>query len=223
MPGGWLGLSLGGVVAITGFVSLARRRPLVFVAMLGPPMLLLVLLVATQHNLWPRMFFFAAGFAVVFVVRGMFALFGRPPEPDQPLRMPVGPTRVATGLLAVGALASTLTVAGLRGPKQDFLGAAEWLRERGVPEPSVAAIDLAERPLLEYIGLDAVGVVTLDELRALEERHETVTAVYTLPIHIEAVMPELRDYLEREYRVVHRLPGTLSGGDVVIMERNRVP
>ncbi len=220
LPGGWIVLALAfGVVAL-GIISVGWRRPTVVVALLGPALLIPVLLVATHHNLWPRFFFFAGGYAAVFGVRGVMQVFQVAPGSSWRGKVPGLPTKVGTFLLWVVVLGSVFAVPRVWGPKQDFEGARDWLAENGSATRVVGVVPFADEAMFDYLEVDGTVVDDESQLTELEELGSPVHIVYAFPAYVEATVPELWARLQADYTVVRVLPGTIRGGEVVILERD---
>ena len=212
VPGGWFGLGAGIVVALAGMLSFTRRSGPATALMVLPGVLIATALVALNHNLWPRFFFFAAGFAVLITVRGVFALAAS-------VRPRSGPA-IATVLLLLVATASATTVARAWGPKQDYAAALAWVeRERG-PADTIAAAGLATYALKNWLQATAVvGVEHVAGLERLEADAARTFLIYSFPDHLRAASPPLWRHLRTEYQRVAEFPGTLGGGTVFVMSK----
>lgn len=211
LPGGWLAVMAGCVVAAAGTWSYARRAPAALALMVLPPLVVAAIMLALQHNLWPRLFFFAAAFAVLIVVRGVFAC-------ARLLSRPLGDT-VAAVALALAAVGSALTVPGAWGAKQDFRGAMEYVERERASEDAVAAVGLSDLALVDYLRADWARPRTLAELREIEQAHPRTWAVYTFPTHLASRFPEIDERLRREYRIVATFRGTVGDGAIYVLVR----
>ena len=67
-------IGVAALVTATGLVSLARANRTLTALMVLPAVLTAGGIMALGHNLWPRFFFFSAGFAVLIAIRGAFVL-----------------------------------------------------------------------------------------------------------------------------------------------------
>lgn len=214
LPGGWIALGLGGLVVGAGMASYARQNRTVLAVMVLPPLATLAAIVALGHNLWPRFFFFAAGFGALIAVRGVFTV-ARALAPAR------GPA-MATLVTAAGVLASGLTVPRAWGPKQDYEGAARFLERELGPADAAVVVDLTDYPYRRYYGRPWAAVTAAAELEAVEQRHARTWVLYTFPVRLAAVHPDLWARLTQRYQRVAVFPGTVGGGDIVIMV-NRPP
>ena len=212
VPGGWPALALGGLITIVGLVSYARRAPTAASLMTLPVAVTAAAMLATSHNLWPRLFFFAAGFAILIVVRGIFDVAER----LWPARGPLAAT-LACGM---AALASLTTVPAAWNPKQDHEGARDWIAANRRPGDAVVAVDMARFPLNRWLRAGFDEAADVQQLQALEAGARRTLVLYEFPARLRALQPGLLDRLEREYREVARFPGTVGGGTVVVMERS---
>ena len=210
IPGGLPALLLGALVGGVGLLSVVRRSPEAAVAMVLPPVLILAGLVATNHNLWPRFFFFAMAFIVLFGVRGL----------TESLRAIVGRRGVpaAFGILLLAAVGSALTVPSIWGPKQDYEGVAAWLDEAGLEAGQIAYLSFAYRGFIQYLGVPGNRVETLDELLALEQDTDRMVVVYTLPENLRTAHPDLWAHVQDRYDEARVFGGVITGAELVVME-----
>jgi hypothetical protein len=211
VPGGWIGLCAGLIVAVAGMFSFARRSRSATALILLPGMLIAVALVGLNHNLWPRFFFFAAGFAVLIAVRGVFAV-------AEKLRPRGGPA-IATLLLLAVATASAFTVPRAWGPKQDYAGALAWVEQQRGPNDAIASAGLATYALKAWLqASDVVRIERVSGLQELEAAPRTFL-IYSFPDHLRASSPPLWRHLRDNYQRVAEFPGTLGGGVVIVLSR----
>ena len=176
--------------------------------MVTPPAVVAAIMLALRHNLWPRFFFFAAAFAVLIVVRGVYAMA----ETMLPRR---GRALATAAVLAI-VVGSALTIPRAWGPKQDFRGALAYVEQSRSPEDAVVVLGLSDLALLEYLRTNWDTPRTSAELLGIEGRHTRTWAVYTFPAHLAAFYPDIDERL-RSYRVAAEFPGTLGGGTVYVM------
>jgi len=202
------------VVFVAGCWRAARRSPVLLELFFFPVAICGAVVVARGHHLWPRFFFFAAGFAVLIAVLGAMqtgAWLGRLLR-LAPARSEVLGTALAAGIL----LGSAATVPRAWAPKQDFRGAMRYLQGRVEPGDAVVTVGLATLPYRDYYETGWVGVETVDELEALRGRAARTWLVYTLPFHLEAFYPQLYQRVEGEFTVIATFPGTLGGGEIYV-------
>ncbi|MBI1354829.1 MAG: hypothetical protein GC160_10820 [Acidobacteria bacterium] len=207
---GWSGsavLAVGGVVLAAGWLDLARRRwDAAWIFGLAPA-LGGGLTLAMGHNLWPRFFFFAMGFALLLALGGAFAL------PRRLFGERAG-ARWGTAVSALLIAASAATLPRVYAlPKQDFEGARAFAESGSA---AVIAPGIAGRIYHGYYAPAWLAVETPEELAAARSRAPGAWLVYTLAPEIRAFQPAVWDTIERDYEPVRRFPGTLGEGEIVV-------
>ncbi len=208
-PGGPVILIVGFAVGVSGFVSYWRRSQAVAALMVLPAMLTAAAAMLMSHNLWPRLFFFSAGFAVLIGIRGVFAASGA--------LAPARATTLATVLVVVGILLSAVTVPRAWAPKQDFAAAAHLVETSKGPADAVVTVDLTNYPYREYLNRRWDSVASVGALEGIERSHPRTWVLYTFPVRLSAVQPEIWRHLHATYDTAAVFPGTVGGGAVVVM------
>jgi uncharacterized membrane protein len=211
VPGGVASLAVAAILPVAGVLSFGMRDRIATALMIVPGVLTAALLLSTGHNLWPRFFFFAAGFAVLILVRGVFVLA----ETVLPRRAHT----LATALLCVMIAGSAALVPRAWGAKQDFTGALDYIEQRRSAGDVVATVGLVGFTYESYLGQQWTAVESEAQLNELAVRAPRVWLVYAMPELIEAHTPELWSALNREFRRAAAFPGTLSGGTIHVMVR----
>jgi antitoxin (DNA-binding transcriptional repressor) of toxin-antitoxin stability system len=212
LPGGWIGLAGGLIVAMAGTIGYFRRSATVAWIMLLPGVVTAGALVATGHNLWPRFFFFAAGFAILIAVRGTFAL-----AELVPLRR--RRRSIATAALILVAVASAITVPSAWAPKQDYPGALAYVRNETRPGDVIVAAGLAAYAYESWLGANVRPVADVIALERAERDGSRTWLLYSMPEHLAGQAPGLWSRIESDYREVLAFPGTIAGGTVHVMMR----
>jgi hypothetical protein len=211
IPGGLITVVVGLIVVATGIGSYWRQSRLTTLAMLAPIPLTMAVLVATSHNLWPRFFFFGAGFLVLAAIRGGFAV----------VRAVVRwqPDRVAVAGACGVALLSLWTVPAAWRDKQQFRAALDFVETARKPGDAVAVLDIAsEMYLLRGWAPSWYRVTTLESLNAIERSAARTWIVYTLPARFAAREPELfRHVTAPPYTEVRTFPATVGGGEIHVL------
>jgi hypothetical protein len=123
--------------------------------------------------------------------------------------------------LTLACLTSAATLPTVYGPKQDFGGALTFIELRRGPEDAVLAIDMAAMPYRDHYGVGWPEVDNLADLTAIERMHPRTWVVYTTPTRFRAEHLDIWRRLEAEYEEARTFPGTVNGGEVVVMVRAR--
>jgi len=219
---GWFGVAgvIGGAfMAGYGWFRMLWRDAPAAALMVLPGVLGASVVLAAGHNIWPRFFFFCAGFAILVVINGATEL---PKLVLHPLRGRMATNRVAT-VAGVGIVVAMIVVSAATVPrnyvlpKQDFAGAREFVeRERGAGE-TVVAVGLAGMVYATYFAPEWVYAEELDDLT--ESRRlssEPLWLVYTIPIEVKTFHPEIWQAIEDHFDVVKVFYGSLGGGEVYV-------
>ena len=211
VPGGWIGLLVAATVAGVGALSYLRRSLPVTLLVVVPGLVTAVVMLVTAHNLWPRLFFFAAGFAVLIAVRGGFAVaqaaFGQR-----------GPLVATVGVVAASA-ASALTVPRIWAPKQDFGAARAFVEASRRPGDAVVTVDLTRLPYRDFYQTGWIAADSETNLAALRPDSGRTWVLYTFPERLRAVDPAIWDAIRCCFTEARRFPGTVEGGAIWVMVR----
>jgi hypothetical protein len=210
LPGGWLTLAVGLAVAGAGVVSYARADRALAALFVLPGVLTAGAVIALGHNLWPRFFFFAMGFAVLIAIRGALVL-------GRAVAGAAG-ERIATAGLVVAAAGSALTVPRAYHPKQDYDGAARFVEARATADDAIGTTDLTNYPYRYYYRRSWPALTGAAALDSLERGHARTFVLTTFSIRLAAVHPDLWDRLSRGYDTAAVFPGTVGGGEIVVWE-----
>ncbi len=210
IPGGLAAVAVVFIIIGAGVASYWRRSAVITTVMLLPAVVTGAAVMILSHNLWPRFFFFSAGFAVLIAVRGGFALVHA-----------VVPSR-ASGAVSVGgallvAAASLMTVPRAWLPKQDFGAAMGFVESHRSPGDVVAVTDMTSYVYGRYYHLPWPTVTSASDLAQVEAGGARTWMVLTFPVRIETGEPTLWARLSDSYRTVARFPGTVGGGDLYVM------
>jgi hypothetical protein len=215
VPGGVLTVLVALSVLGIGVASLWRLSPRATLVMFVPVAVTAAAVIGTGHNLWPRFFFFAAGFLVLAAIRGGFAIV------RTFLRW--HPDRVAaSGAFAV-ALLSLVTVPRAWQPKQQFRAALDYVEQEQRPGDAKVAVDIAQNLYLlrgwapDWYLTRSAGLLSL-----VEQDAGRTWVVYTLPTRLRAVAPAVWELVAPpRYHVVRVFPATVGGGEIHVLRRER--
>ncbi|MCC6927926.1 MAG: glycosyltransferase family 39 protein [Gemmatimonadaceae bacterium] len=220
IPGGVVAVVLAAGVLAAGVWSYLRDQRLLLALIVMPMVTTIGVMMATRHNLWPRFFFFAAGFAVMLGMRGGFALVEWIGAKVWRWDAPTARRMAAVGASLV-VVASALTVPRAWGPKQDFVAAANFLRSSRGERDAVVTLGVTDEPIRKYLGVAADSLDRLDELQQVEAAHARTWVVVTFPVLFEARQPDVADWLRGRYDTAAVFSGSVGGGDIVVLVRNK--
>jgi len=210
IPGGLLAVAVACAVVGAGVVSYWRRSVTVAAVMLLPAIVTGTAVMILSHNLWPRFFFFSAGFVVLIAVRGGFVVVGA-----------ILPRKYATPVSVGGALlvaaASLLTVPRAWHPKQDFGAARNFVEAHRDKGDAVAVTDMTGYVYTRYFRLPWPWVTSIGDLASAEAGHPRTWMIVTFPVRLERGEPLLWAHLTSAYRTVAHYPATVGGGDIYVM------
>jgi mannosyltransferase len=213
----------GALVAAAGWVDMARRDWRAATALALPPILGGLTMLVLGHNLWPRFFFFAMGFALLIAVHGA-AIAPRLASVLLPQRLRRPQWADAAGIVLVGLMIAASAASLPRAwalPKQDFTGARAYVEAQRGPDDTVVAVGLARLAYQRYFAPDWLGAETAAELEALRRSDGTLWLVYTIPVELKAYWPELWNAVQNDFEVVKVFPGTLGGGEVFVCRERK--
>jgi uncharacterized membrane protein len=174
----------------------------------------MAVIIALGSTLLPRLFFFAMGFAVITLVRGLVlssAFIARTLGFGSPRA-----SMIELGLSACLIMASGISLARAYQPKQDYGGALSFVQNQRRPGDIVLTVDLTVLPYQRYYKVDWGKVVTAEELDTARSRGQRTWLVYTMPIVLKAAYPEIMKSIDAHFQTVKVFTGTLSGGNIVV-------
>jgi uncharacterized membrane protein len=211
--GSAIGLAALGVCTV-GLLSFARTTPAVAMLVIVPGGLCAAAVIGTGHHVWPRFFFFAAGFLILIVVRGAMTL-GRWFGTSLGLSR-MRAVQAATAATVLLVVAAAVALPRVYAPKQDFEGALRFVEANRGSGDSVVTVGLATLPYQRFYKMNWESIDGVEPLEAVRARASRTWIVYTLPMYLDAVYPDVMERIRKEFEVVRVFPGTLSGGEVVV-------
>ena len=211
--GGVVGLAAAAVLGV-GLVHFLLVRPALVALFLVPCGLGFALMTAIGYTLFPRFFFFAMGFAVIFVIGGAVAIAAWASRllglrGTRALWLPT-----LACLVIVGA--SVLSLRYVYAPKQAFDRAIAYIEDNRAPGDVVVALGIADFPFNGYYKKGWPRVDTVAELEAIEATGARTWVVYTMPVHARTVYADVLRHLEERYTPATAFVGTLNGGGVIV-------
>lgn len=213
LEAGWLLIVLAGLTAIFALAVCFQKNRLYFFLTSVPAIILVVTMILLGRNLWPRLLFNMAGFAVLYIAFLACLLsdyIGKLSNAGSKLRF------LPQIALALFFLYTTPGV--YKHPKQDFNSALEFIDSNISPNDTVIALHMAGKIYDKYYSLDWVVANSAGELRQHASQKANTWIVYTLPAFIRKARPEIYSELQSNYQIAARFRGTLGDGDIIVMK-----
>jgi 4-amino-4-deoxy-L-arabinose transferase-like glycosyltransferase len=217
------GILAAGALAVfgAGLWNYARTRPEIVMLMVIGPVVGAAVVVAMGHHLWPRFFLFAMGFAVLIVMRGAMQWAE---WCIRVLRWPLSRSAwVGTALCAALILVSAISVPFAYGPKQDYVGALEFVRANMAPGDVVATAGLAAFPYTRLYAKDWQEVTRVEDLNGIRSRAKRTWLIYTFPTVLKSTSPDIMTSLGSDFLVVKEFYGTVGDGTIFVCRSDTPP
>ncbi len=215
----------GALFLASGWFSYLRQDWPFAIIMVLPGVLIVAVMVALQHNLWPRFVFFCAGFAILIVVRGAF-VFPRiflSLIPPLRTRLHTASTLAGTTLIVVMVIASLMSLPRYYTlSKQDYQGAMDYIEQNLESGQAVVSVGLARVAYGQLYAQDKprwFTAETADELISLRSDHTGLWVVYSLPIHLKEWHPDIWRMLQNDFEQIRVFPGSLRDGNVYVFRQ----
>jgi hypothetical protein len=217
IPGGWPVVLIVVFVLLSGIGSYLRQGVAIAALLLLPALLTFLLIYWRTYYFFPRFLFGASGFLLLVGVRGGFVAAGW-----------VLPFLSRRQVLLVGsfiALAGTALVPAAWQPKQDFVAAAQFIEQHRAPGDGVICLTQTIAALKQFLGMDCEPAKSLSELIQIEAHYERAWLIYTLPRAMQTSAPGVMQRIQQpqDYATVKVFPGTLSGGDIIVLLKQSSP
>jgi len=221
-------INFAGLIAATGALlifgiglwSFGRTEPLVVELLIVPTTACAAVVIGIGFHVWPRLFFFAFGFAAIILIRGAMQLGQKGSEVVLKLSS-TGALRTGT-IFAVGLiLVSALSVPRAYAPKQDFVAALKFIEANKKPGDTVAMVGLVAFGYKNLYRRDWQEVETVNELDFIRSHSKHTWLLYSFPTHVVAVYPEIMREIKKDFHIVKKFPGTIGDGSIFVSRSNR--
>ena len=217
---GTLGLLLLFTLGVIAFGSYASQSLLFALAAVSPALFNIAALILLRTGAYPRSFLYTLPFALLFAIRGAETI-------EAFIRKSLGQKPGRYRIPAFAFLLIVLSMLPLprlyRYPRQDYLGALNWIRERSRPGDSVAAVGLAATAYRSYYAPELDFPASPAELHAIEAGSQRVWVIYTFSRDMRIRFSNLLDDLESRYEDSMSFRGTVGDGTVHVMKWTAEP
>jgi uncharacterized membrane protein len=207
----------GGLFAL-GIASYARRNAIALALFLAPAFVILAGARMARGTFYPRFLFALAGFGILIGVRGLMVAANWAERRWIPRHTtPYESERLGSALMLGAILLSLASLGNLyRLPKQDFVGAEQYILSSRAPGDAVATAGAAETPYRDYLlHRDWPPVTTAAELNRLRQ-DRPLWLVYTFPRYLARSAPEVMAIANESCRDAREFRGTVGDGDIVV-------
>jgi 4-amino-4-deoxy-L-arabinose transferase-like glycosyltransferase len=201
-----------------GLWSFARTSPVIIALLILPALLCASVVIGMGHHVWPRLFFFSFGFAVLILIRGAMMLgkiMSRVLSIETAKALPIG-TAFSIGLILVSALMMPRAYAA----KQDFQGALNFVEAAKQTGDAIATVGLATFTYRNFYKRDWKEVKSVNDLNAVRSKAKHTWLLYTFPTHVGAVYPEIMATIEKDFQIIKQFPGTVGDGTIFVARSN---
>jgi mannosyltransferase len=207
-----------GLIVVVGMAGLRKSAPIVPAIFILHIALTLAVLAVGSLRVWPRYFFVDIGFICMFAVHGTFVLSRAAARLlDERANRRLNPRTLAIACTVAGICASlVLLPKNYLHPKQDFLGARDYVEATRVTDSAVATIGLARMAFHKYYAPQWTRIRSLEALRRLRRAHGEVWLVYAFPGADEERYADIVGFVSSRFEMVRRFYGTLGDGDVLV-------
>lgn len=201
-----------------GAFSLSRRQPIFVAITLVHIPLTFVALVALSFRIWPRYFFIDLAFVFLCLIHGVFVFANYLARSVNILgRFSLGGERVGmVGSLLAVFCSLFLLPPNYRYPKQDFLGARDFVDATRTQGDAVATIGMASYAFSKYYEPSWQAAESWEDLQRIRSLQRRVWLVYTSTLHTSENYPEILKHLATDFELVKQFPGTLGDGTVFV-------
>ncbi len=197
-----------------GIIAYFRTHPAFILTFLLPPIIGSLVTIAMAHPLWPRFFFFAAGFGALIVIRGAMAIsiwFA-----GKIKLSPKSGIQLGTIIGVIMILASAWSVRNVYGPKQDYIGAMQYVNSKLNPGDSVVIVNLTIPPYQEYLRTGWQAIESIDDLKEIQNNSNRTWILVTFPNVLEASFPNISQVIQSEFQLAKTFWGTVGDGQVYV-------
>lgn len=213
--GGLWGAGAALTLLALGFVSYARRTPLLALMFVAPAPLVVLTALILGHAIRPRFLFVLAGFALLLLVRGA-VLAARPVEAK--LRPVMGrlPERslAAAAILGLCIVSAASLPRNYSVPKQNFTGAIRFIEDHAAPgEAAYLVGNTAKVSIADYHGKAWPVIETPGAIAATKA---PFWIAFTFRDYIVKGAPEMWRAISDHCMEAAAFEGTIAGGDVYV-------
>lgn len=205
------------IAACLGATGTHHRAPLFAAVVLAHIGLTFALLLTLGMRIWPRFFFADIGFILILIVTGTFvganvmARIAARPQLERYLFI--------AAVAAMVLVSAVLLQRNYSAPKQNLAGAFELVEASRTPRERVYSVGHSGPLFTGFFEADWGNLMSQEDYDRALSTPGPVTLVIPFPARSYRMIPALTADTGNILQVVHRFPGTLGDGDVLILRR----
>ena len=139
--------------------------------------------------------------------RASVNLFGSTPEFGK---------KLGTAIVVLMIVASVPALRTVYRPKQDYLGAIRFVEGQAQAGDPIAAAGDLSTPFQRYYERPWPILQTRAQLDALLGDGHVTWLVYSMPLNLRAIYPDIWEGMQTRFKTVRVFSGTLAGGDIYV-------
>ena len=207
----------GLVIVGLGMVGAHRTAPLFAPVVVMHIVLTIAVLLAVGMRIWPRFFFVDIGLFLILIVIGLsviarlMAKIIRRPAAENAL--------FVLAIAAVVLVSAGLLKRNYDAPKQDMAAAFELAEDMRGPGERVYSIGPSGPIYQGFFQADWGNIRTPEDYAQVVSEPGPFTVVVTFPARSFRSIPEMKQDIGTALELVHRFPGTLGDGDILVLRR----
>ena len=204
-----------------GFLSYFRKNNQFVVLSLLPGILGFSALILTQHNIWPRFFFFLFGFILLFIIRGAMVL-----SRVVMTRITAKENQEAysnfagTVIVLLLIVFSVISVRYVYAPKQDYESVIHYINSIEARDANILIAGMTVVPFQEYYQMDWTAIESAEELNVILAQGNETWLVYSFAVYMQSRLPDLWNAINSNFKTVEVFKGTIGGGAIVVCKAN---
>ncbi|WP_424831792.1 glycosyltransferase family 39 protein [Ruegeria sp.] len=205
------------VMSCVGAGALHNHASLFALSVLAHIVLMVVLLSVLGMRIWPRFFFSDIGFVLILIVAGVSAcagyvgqLIGRPQ---------LGPNLFIAVSVVMIAVSVVLIQRNYTAPKQDMAGSFALAEDIRSVDTRVYSVGHSGPVFTDYFGADWGNLMSQQDYDAVLSQSGSVVLVVPFPARSVRMIPTLKEDIGSVFQLVHRFPGTLGDGSILVLKR----
>ena len=83
----------------------------------------------------------------------------------------------------------------------------------------MVTVDMTEVPFIDNYRRPWLLAVNREQLAFIEAAHARTFVLLTFPVRVAAISPDLWAHVQRNYAKAAEFPGTVAGGEIIVMMR----